>query len=724
MSQPQLQPTESDSSGITSPERTHLWAKDPEVPQTAARTEQVEQPSELTRLSSALTEAGAPSAGGVETAIAEAGPNISDGHVNLSGSHGAGNHAAGGFSYVANTGMQGHMRGDLQGTPTGFSAFGPQPGINQGHSAYWSSNPGMAPHTVFDPRMIGMHGFNPASMMHGSPYASMNAGPGGPYPGSGASVYGIGMPGFQASSAFTGPPEWSGAQFGMQTERAWSTDVSQLSKDHVNEGTQPSQRDMQTDLRSDSVLPLANSSTDSEWVSLQKKATLPSALEGAAVEHSTPQKRALTEEDVAAMIEARAKEIVHEEFGNMRGKGVSEIVPVQIQHAVHETMLTLMGVQEREPGPTGRKTGWLLPDPLEPSAAPREAPDEARTRLWNPEWRREGNAPGVNREFLKAVVKLVQQNAAMYGLTPAMAQRIGLIQRASLVYFNTLKRKYTADHEEEAGRKRQKKILDDKQHSRRHRSADNLRLGFDALRKLFGKSRTVGLEQVVCTPCQSDEASSDGEVTHEVREEHRVKARVGQRALEVRTPGWRSRKLTILYIVLAVLVRFIREREPLTEPKQRPRTRARTRGARRHASNDGEEEAPLSDSESDSEEVRAARRARVRDAVKDWSTIYVHPNQRMERFRGPPENSGQEPRVNKKNTIYKEFISRKWADKSDKNLQFYEDAPSCPSTFTIFDLDGLEDLIPEDDLGWLGDQEDEGDAELVDGADADDGGAL
>lgn len=179
-------------------------------------------------------------------------------------------------------------------------------------------------------------------------------------------------------------------------------------------------------------------------------------------------------------------------------------------------------------------------------------------------------------------------------------------------------------------------------------------------------------------------------------------------------------KLTVLYIVLAVLVRFVREREPLTQHKQR--TQTRVRGQRIASDSNAQELAPSADSESDTEEVRAQYRARVGDAVKDWSTIYVHPNQRVERFRGPPENSPQQPRVHKKNVIYKEFISPKWANASAKNLQFYEKAPSCPSTFTVFDLDNLDDLIPKDDLGWLADQEDEGCD--PNGVGADDGEAL
>lgn len=183
-------------------------------------------------------------------------------------------------------------------------------------------------------------------------------------------------------------------------------------------------------------------------------------------------------------------------------------------------------------------------------------------------------------------------------------------------------------------------------------------------------------------------------------------------------------KLTVLYIVLAVLVRFVREREPLAQPKQRAQTRVRGQRTASDSAN-GQEPAPSADSESDTEEVRAQYRARVGDAVRDWSTIYVHPNQRVERFRGPPENSPQEPRVHRKNVIYKEFISPKWVNASAKNLQFYEKAPSCPGTFTVFNLDDLNDLIPKDDLGWLADQEDEGEDPIGAGAeDGLDGGAL
>ncbi|OJT12652.1 hypothetical protein TRAPUB_10802 [Trametes pubescens] len=446
---------------------------------------------------------------------------------------------------------------------------------------------------------------------------------------------------------------------------------------------------------------------------------------GTSVEHPGPAAEkpgpALTEAHVEALIEARAKVLVREElesYVTQHSKGAGEEIPLEIQQAVHTDMLHLMDIQDRMPGVDGRKSSWSLPDPLEPSAPHRQALDG--TRVFNPKWWREASAD-VNREYISTIVKVVQQNTATkHKLPPALAQKTGLIRSAALVYFKTLKRTYIADHEEDAARKRQRKMLEDKMHMRCHRRADNLRLGFDALRKLFGKARTVGLEQAVCTPCQSDEASTDGEATHDEREELRAKARVGQRALEVRTPAWRSRKLTILYVILAVLSRFVRERASLTEPKPKLPVRKR----RGHGQGGDEEELVPSSDDSDTEEMRAQYLAKIRDAVKDWSTINVHANQRHERFRGPPANSRQELRVSRKNPIYKEYISSKWASTSTERSQLYDKALSCPSTFTIFDLDFPEGLIPEDDLGWLGDEEDEdGESEsLISGAASGSGG--
>lgn len=71
-------------------------------------------------------------------------------------------------------------------------------------------------------------------------------------------------------------------------------------------------------------------------------------------------------------------------------------------------MLRLIGVEDRAPGLAGRKSAWVLPDPLEPSAEPRKAPDE--TRLFNPDWLGEGTAQ-ANQEYIAAAVKLLQQNA-------------------------------------------------------------------------------------------------------------------------------------------------------------------------------------------------------------------------------------------------------------------------------------------------------------------------
>lgn len=56
----------------------------------------------------------------------------------------------------------------------------------------------------------------------------------------------------------------------------------------------------------------------------------------------------------------------------------------------------------------------------------------------------------------------------------------------------------------------------------------------------FGEEETAGVEELVLTPWQSEEHSSDGEATHEERDEFRNSAGVGPRALEVRDLTWRS----------------------------------------------------------------------------------------------------------------------------------------------------------------------------------------
>lgn len=100
--------------------------------------------------------------------------------------------------------------------------------------------------------------------------------------------------------------------------------------------------------------------------------------------------------------------------------------------------------------------------------------------------------------------------------------------------------------------------------------------------------------------------------------------------------------------------------------------------------------------------------ARIIRAVEGWRTVYVVPGQRYERFRGPPENARSLPRDDKKHVIYKQCFSKKWVEEADEHSQIYDRAPDLPEGFTILDLAIPDALVPEEDRGWLADQEGEG----------------
>lgn len=110
-------------------------------------------------------------------------------------------------------------------------------------------------------------------------------------------------------------------------------------------------------------------------------------------------------------------------------------------------------------------------------------------------------------------------------------------------------------------------------------------------------------------------------------------------------------------------------------------------------------------------EWRAQTLARVITAVRSWHSVYALPLHWHERFRGPPGNARDEPRTDKKDTIYKECFSSEWVNKSEEYAQAYARAPRMPETFmpetfSIFGLEIPEDLISEGDRAWLADKSD------------------
>lgn len=75
---------------------------------------------------------------------------------------------------------------------------------------------------------------------------------------------------------------------------------------------------------------------------------------------------------------------------------------------------------------------------------------------------------------------------------------------------------------------------------------DYLAKAIPAFRKLFGHAKTVGIEKIVQVGWMSDEHSAGEGQEDSARKERRENAGVGQSAWELRSPLWRSRKVSNL----------------------------------------------------------------------------------------------------------------------------------------------------------------------------------
>ncbi|KAI0323377.1 hypothetical protein GY45DRAFT_1376363 [Cubamyces sp. BRFM 1775] len=368
-------------------------------------------------------------------------------------------------------------------------------------------------------------------------------------------------------------------------------------------------------------------------------------------------------------------------------------VPAEITRAVHIETRHLLDLVEKRSRGRGKGT-YVLPEPLGVGAEPRFKPDG--TRLYNPDWHLDIDE-GANPEAIQAIVNLVLSKTSDHGIVGGSnPETRALVKRAACNYFRTLKRQYESENDEEVKKKRQKKHVSDRRNGRSTHKAMELRLGIKPLQLAFGAENTEGVEEVIHSPWQSEEVSTEDEAKHAARMEMRKAAQVSPRAFEVRSKVWKSSKLMRIYFVLAVFSRFQRMHADVVQ--QKPPEGEGEDAARQLA------------------EWCAAFIQRVVDAVKGWKSVLDTPWQNRDRFRGPSANySDKLPKEGKKRRkLYKECVSRRWASQSTENLLVYSELPSCPDHFTIFDMDFPDELIPEKDRVWLqglGDSGDEADNE-------------
>ncbi|KAI0629223.1 hypothetical protein C8Q77DRAFT_1157998 [Trametes polyzona] len=364
-------------------------------------------------------------------------------------------------------------------------------------------------------------------------------------------------------------------------------------------------------------------------------------------------------------------------------------VPIEVQRAVRAVMRELMGMEDSNPIGLGRRMRRRLPLPDAASRAEEaQDSDNLPTPLFTPDWDKRVDED-ENLAFITAVRAIIREKGvSIYGLTGEWAEDDDLVVRAAHTYFQTLRRQYAAEHDEEAGMKLSKKKHADKHKGRRRRKAQRLRNGIIAFRRVFGKAATEGVNELILSDDQSSEASSDGHAPPSKREQMRDAVSAGSTALEVRYMRWRCRQLTLISLALAVFARFQAERA--------------------HAGiidRSSEEYSP---------EEREAYLAQLRRAIEKWPTVLQGRDLQYNRFRGPVENHQDLPRLNRRKTpLYKECISRKWAKESLEHAHILEAAPHCPASFTVLGLKIPLDILPRLDREYVESLETDTDDDLM-----------
>ncbi|KAH9848440.1 hypothetical protein C2E23DRAFT_889093 [Lenzites betulinus] len=383
--------------------------------------------------------------------------------------------------------------------------------------------------------------------------------------------------------------------------------------------------------------------------------------------------------EVKRLAKAQAEEMVRKALAGLekqykRARTKRAKAPTNLVRAVQHEMYALMGLERRLGSQRTKKLHVALPEPLAPGVEGRFAPD-GKTRWYNPDWDARVDV-GVNLEFITAVRDLIREKGGIkHGLPSELTENDELIIKAAHTYFRSLRRRYQADHNAEAKAKYENKLQADKHYQRRRRRTDILREGVLPFRKVFGRGMTEGVDELVISPWQSSEDSGNVDGDRSAREDERRKAGAGTHALELRTLRWKSQKMRMLYLVLAVFGRFQAERG---------------------------EEVDEDTMEDFTAEERDAYLEQLRTAVRTWRSVSISRNQQFDRFRGPVVNDFDIPREDKhRRPIYKECISRKWAKETSEHTQVYKAAGKCPATFTIFDLELPMDLLPELDQEWM-----------------------
>ncbi|EPQ58667.1 hypothetical protein GLOTRDRAFT_114996 [Gloeophyllum trabeum ATCC 11539] len=196
---------------------------------------------------------------------------------------------------------------------------------------------------------------------------------------------------------------------------------------------------------------------------------------------------------------------------------------------VHYYCLLLLGV------PNGERN-FVLPDPLPLGSPPRL--DTGGARLYNPIWEMSPKS-GRNYEYIKEVSRIEDHEKDTPSFPPNTTKKD--ITRHVCNYFNSLRKVYTAQENEEARARRNMRNNNMRLRSRRHSRMTIYRGLIPQFKEKHGDAASEGVELVLLSDCASDECSDQGEfLSPEEAKQYRLQKGGGANAWEIRRREWRS----------------------------------------------------------------------------------------------------------------------------------------------------------------------------------------
>ncbi|KAG6819709.1 hypothetical protein H0H93_009403 [Arthromyces matolae] len=225
---------------------------------------------------------------------------------------------------------------------------------------------------------------------------------------------------------------------------------------------------------------------------------------------------------------------------------------------VHQVMNEMVGVESiRDESGTLSK---IIPGPLVAGAPIRykDIGANEHMRLWNPDW---NTAPksGSNRAFLEAVIRHIRQKEKDHPSVGMPVEELTdeLMWDSVTQYFKTMRNNWKRQNDERVAAKQSAHDKDVKLRARKKAKADTMRQNIQGFEDLYGKTKTVGLREIIHTDYMSSEHSDCGNVSNDVYTAHRA-SKIGggmTNGFEIRRPEWRSKQMNRVYVRLHKMAR-------------------------------------------------------------------------------------------------------------------------------------------------------------------------